>query len=91
MELYTTPRGFRRADFTDLYGAACSIQESSLVEPPALWLGRDAGTHLQGDCLARMHLTQAQAAELIGLLQHFVDTGELPETAPMSTDIPARA
>jgi len=27
----------------------------------------------------RMHLTQELAAELIPLLQHFVDTGELPE------------
>lgn len=26
-----------------------------------------------------MHLTQKQAAELIPILQHFVDTGELPE------------
>lgn len=26
----------------------------------------------------RMHLTQAQVAELIPVLQHFVETGELP-------------
>lgn len=29
----------------------------------------------------RMHLTQDQVAELMPLLQHFVETGELPEPA----------
>lgn len=28
---------------------------------------------------SRMHLTQERVAELIPMLQHFVDTGELPE------------
>lgn len=33
-----TPRGFERIIFTDDYGARCSIQESSSVEPH-IWLG----------------------------------------------------
>ena len=33
-----------------------------------------ANIHAHG----RMHLTQEQAADLIPLLQHFVDTGQLP-------------
>lgn len=32
-------RGFIIGEFEDLYGAKCSIQESSLVEKPAIWLG----------------------------------------------------
>ena len=35
----------------------------------------------EGGCFlfdTRMHLNQEQAAELITVLQHFVDTGELP-------------
>ena len=34
-----TNRGFVRGEFTDLYGAKCSIQESSLADEPAIWLG----------------------------------------------------
>ena len=34
-----TNRGFVIREFEDLYGAKCSIQESSLAEKPALWLG----------------------------------------------------
>lgn len=30
----------------------------------------------------RMHLTREQVADLLPLLQHFVDTGELPEGVP---------
>lgn len=34
-----TNRGFVIGEFTDLYGQKCSIQESSLADKPALWLG----------------------------------------------------
>lgn len=34
-----TARGFVKGEFEDLYGAKCSIQESSLAEKPAIWLG----------------------------------------------------
>jgi hypothetical protein len=34
-----TQRGFGRLTFTDLYGAECSLQESSLADTDAIWLG----------------------------------------------------
>ena len=79
MKIEKTSRGFRRADFNDFNGEACSIQESSIATQACLWLGMNTGTHHQGECLARMHLTKDMAKELIPLLQHFVETGELPE------------
>ena len=69
MDLKPTPRGFMRGERVDLYGLRYSIQESSLADRNAIWLGC-------GD--DRMHLSQEMAAELIPLLQHFVDTGGLP-------------
>jgi hypothetical protein len=80
MKIETTERGFIRGDFLDRYKAACSIQESSLAEEDCIWLGCDHETihHVTGEpCGARMHLTQAMAAELIPLLQVFVETGRL--------------
>jgi hypothetical protein len=64
--LEPTQRGFMRGDFIDLYGDACSIQESSLAGPAAIWLGNNVD---------RAHLSQAMAAALIPLLQEFVETG----------------
>lgn len=78
MKVETTGSGFKRAEFTDYNGDACSIQESSSLNERLLWLGCDSGTHHMGECLARMHLTQDMAAMLIPLLTHFVETGELP-------------
>ena len=69
INFYKSNRGFTVGDFTDLYDKSCSIQESSLAAPPALWLGVDSN---------RMHLTQDIVENLIPLLQHFVDTGNLP-------------
>lgn len=65
-------RGFLRGEFTDRYGEKCSIQKSSLASEDCIWLGcnRPRG--------ARMHLTREMAADLIPLLQHFVETGDLP-------------
>lgn len=41
MELKKKPtgRGFNCYEFTDSYGAECSIQESSSAEEPKIWLG----------------------------------------------------
>ena len=80
MKLAATSRGFLRAEFRDRYGADCSIQESSLATESCIWLGceRESLGHNREPIGARMHLTQALAAELIPLLQHFVETGELP-------------
>ena len=34
-------RGFAIINFTDIYGAACSIQKSSLATEDAIWFGCD--------------------------------------------------
>jgi hypothetical protein len=36
-----THRGFAIVEFTDLYGAECSIQKSSLATDDAIWIGVD--------------------------------------------------
>lgn len=92
IELHPNSRGFLRADFVDEYGAACSIQKSSLATADAIWLGIDRVTPqvlvagegwkdvpLPDGALSsgRMHLTREQVAALLPLLQRFVDTGEL--------------
>ena len=41
IKLSTTQRGFAFGEFTDLYGAKCSIQKSSLATDDAIWLGVD--------------------------------------------------
>ena len=64
IRLKATERGFIRGEFKDLYGEECSIQESSLAESPALWLGCDAGRHLD----------KKRAKMLIKLLKRFVRT-----------------
>lgn len=39
MELSKTERGFAIGEFTDRYGAKCSIQKSSLATEDAIWFG----------------------------------------------------
>lgn len=87
-----TNRGFALIKFTDRYGAACSLQESSLATEHAIWFGCDEAdpqvmvpgkgwvpVPLPEDtlCNTRMHLSQADVAELLPYLQKFVETGEL--------------
>lgn len=76
-----TNRGFGLAEGVDRYGKPYSIQKSSIATEDCIWLGSDGEPLRDGDKVwsSRMHLTQAMAAELIPLLQHFVDTGELPK------------
>lgn len=76
IELKNTSRGFLRADFFDRYGSECSLQGSSLASEHAIWLGVDKP--FDGEPNTRMHLTQEQVRDLLPLLQHFADTGELP-------------
>jgi hypothetical protein len=88
-----TSRGFLRGGFVDRYGNKCSIQESSLATEAAIWLGvsdptpkvlvpgrgwQEVPLPPETYISSRMHLTQDMVAGLIPLLQHFVDTGELP-------------
>lgn len=74
-----TERGFLRVLFTDRYGEACSLQESSLASEPAIWLGLD------GPAGQRMHLTQEQVRELLPLLTRFAGTGMLDSLADPET------
>lgn len=93
MQLKYTHRGFIRADFKDANGVECSIQESSAAEQSLLWLGcndpnamqfpgNNTGWHPYKlpenvQCTTRMHLSREQVAELLPLLQQFVESGEL--------------
>jgi hypothetical protein len=72
----TTSRGFTIGEFKDRYGKPCSIQKSSLASEPCIWLGVKEAL---GEP-SRMHLTQQQVADLLPLLQHFVETGDLPSS-----------
>lgn len=64
-------RGFAYGEFVDVYGAECSIQDSSLAETACIWLGVNDGDE------ARMHLTQAMVSALLPHLQRFVETGSI--------------
>jgi hypothetical protein len=66
------PRGLRIGYFTDHLKTRCSVQKSSITEESCVWLGVDE----RG---ARMNLNQEMAAELIAVLSHFVQTGDLPQ------------
>jgi hypothetical protein len=62
--------------FTDLYGSKCTIQNSSLATEEAVWLGVSDHFRL-GEVNARMHLSLEMAAELLVVLQRFVETGSI--------------
>lgn len=79
MNIRHTSRGFRRANFQDRNDTSCSVQESSVATESLLWLGSNSGRHTDAVCLARMHLSQNQAREVSGLLDHFAAHGELPD------------
>jgi hypothetical protein len=49
-------RGFTHVKFKDIYKHKCSLQESSLAEESAVWLGTEC---------CRMHLNKKMAEELI--------------------------
>lgn len=68
MKLEVTNRGFYIATGFDLYSEGYSVQDSSLAEISAIWLGGQDG---------RAHLNQEMVADLIPLLQRFVDTGSI--------------
>jgi hypothetical protein len=76
-----TNRGFRRIDFNDCYGEACSLQKSSLADADSIWFGvNEAKNHhvTQLPLSPRMHLTRANVKKLLPILQHFAETGDLP-------------
>lgn len=77
MKFIHTPRGFLVSHFDDLNGESCSLQQSSLANEEAIWLGCDTGLHVDDNCLARMHLNREQAGEIATVLAHFAKTGEI--------------
>ena len=77
MDFKVTDRGFRWLEFKDHYGSECAIYESSLATEDCIWLGNLKCSN--GEESHAMHLTQDMAASLIPLLQHFVETGVLPD------------
>lgn len=91
MEKKETQRGFSLYEFEDSYKNKWSLQKSSSIED-SIWLGPDKITikhfiegigwttvNLPNNYIAnnRMHLSREQVAELIPILQKFVDTGEI--------------
>ncbi len=68
----TAARGRVKVNFKDTKGRMCIVHESNATIEPSLWLGVSTN---------RMHLNQQMAAELLPLLQHFVDTGKLQQNA----------
>lgn len=81
LNICRTSRGFAVVLFRDHYGEECSLQESSLAEPAAIWFGCDRNAFHSGTgepLSPRMHLTREQVAALLPLLAHFAETGKLP-------------
>lgn len=89
---HRTHRGFAFVEAHDSYGKQFSIQKSSLATDDAIWFGIDdpeprvlkpgqgwVPLELPADVNinTRMHLTREQVAQLLPVLQHFVDTGEV--------------
>lgn len=93
MKVSKNNRGFKAGEFIDLYGEECSVQKSSLATQDAIWLGvsnpkltifdANRSKYLITDMPSnfsinsRMHLNREQVAELLPILQRFVETGEV--------------
>ena len=66
-----TLRGFRVVSFQDANGVVGNLQESSAGGGEfKMWLGFGTG---------RLHLSQSQVKSLLPHLEHFAETGHLPE------------
>lgn len=83
-------RGFARATMTDHNGETVVIQESSLADEPAIWLGVEGSAHVGPPwqrmtlpdgalIIDRAHLTVGMVRTLLPLLERFVATGQLQE------------
>ena len=58
MDLTKTERGFEIGEFTDRYGAKCSLQKSSLATEDAIWLGvNDANPQIMASDAKKLGLT----------------------------------
>jgi hypothetical protein len=96
-----TQRGFALVEFTDRYDVKCSLQASSLATEAAIWFGCNEANPramvpgegwkpvaMPADYVAdtRMHLTQEKVRELLPVLQHFAETGEVAHPIASSRD-----
>jgi hypothetical protein len=93
MNLKKNQRGFENGKFVDSYNNQCSIQKSSAmddfiwlgIDNPKLTVFKDEsmGQYLETTLPktwmvdSRMHLSREQVAELLPILQKFVETGGL--------------
>lgn len=77
-----TSRGFPYKEFTDRYGATCSMQMSSIATEPCLWLGVNEEQsekfkeRFKSCSYTRMHLTYEQVQKLVEDLQMWLDNVE---------------
>lgn len=82
MEYRKTDNGVLVWDFVDSNEGDCSYVQffdSKVSKVPVIWFGLDDERIEDTFRNRKMYLTQEKAAELLGPLQHFVDTGRLPE------------
>jgi hypothetical protein len=68
MKKQHTSRGFAYRKFDDIYKYKCIIQESSLADKPAIWLGTTE---------ERMHIDRPLARKLVKYLNKFIETGNI--------------
>ena len=73
-----TSRDFAVREYSDYHDNKYSIEKSNSVDIGTIWFG-PYNPDLDGVSFPRMHLSREQVAELIPVLQYFVDTGELPD------------
>lgn len=94
MKFTKNQRGFPIVEFTDCYNVEGSIQLSSLATKRAIWIGCNQPNPrrlIPGQgwapyslpdltvCDTRLHLTQEQVSALLPILQHFAETGDIPD------------
>lgn len=77
IEFGPTKRGALVGKFTDRYGAACSIQESSYPDEECVWLGVEVDAMGEPILNGRMHVTRDLARQLAEALHHFAAEGTL--------------
>ena len=77
-----TNRGFANIEFTDRYGAKCSVQKSSLATEDAIWFGiNDADPKIMASDAIRMGLKPREGGEKDNGWVKF----EIPEEVSLST------
>ena len=86
-----TGRGFSVGTFFDRYRQECSVQDSSLATECCIWLGVDRNIPPayggEGkEVNARMHLTRELAANLMVVLQRFIDTGSVTPLSSLASE-----